>query len=78
MEIQPFQSPEKSDRRYAAPITDERFYALLGIAIDNFKTFSSSPEVRGGSAFGFRVSFSLLLFFVFEFFILSEHLFAGP
>jgi hypothetical protein len=75
MEIQPFQSPEKSDRRYAARI--RRFYALLGLAIDNFKTFSSSPEVRGGSAFGFRVLFSLL-FFVFEFLILSEHPFAGP
>jgi hypothetical protein len=49
MEIQPFQSPEKSGRRYAARISDERLYALLGIAIDNFKTFNSSSEVRGGS-----------------------------
>ena len=49
MQIQQFQSPDKSHREY------QRFYSLLGLAIDNYHTFSASPEVRGGCAFGCRV-----------------------
>ena len=61
MQIQQFQSPKKSNRKNAARINDERFYCLLGLAINHYKTFSTSPEVRGGCAFGFRVMQPTLL-----------------
>jgi hypothetical protein len=47
MNIVPFQAPDVSDRLQAARITDSRFYALLNLAIDEYRTFSKSPTVSG-------------------------------
>jgi len=47
MNIVPFQTPDLSSRLQAARISDERFYELLNLAIDEYRTFSKSPTVSG-------------------------------
>ena len=47
MNIVPFQAPDVSDRLQAARITDPRFYALLNDAIEEYSSFSKSPNVSG-------------------------------
>ena len=37
----------KDDRKQAARIIDDRFYRLLARAVDTYKSFSKSLEVRG-------------------------------
>jgi hypothetical protein len=45
--IVPFQAPDVSDRLQAARITDLRFYALIKLAIEKYRSFSQSPTVSG-------------------------------
>ena len=47
MNIVPFEAPDVSDRLQAARITDPRFYALLDLAIEKYRSFSKSPTVSG-------------------------------
>jgi hypothetical protein len=52
MNIIPFHSPDKANREQVARIRDVRFYRLLEVAVNIYKTFSKSLNVRG-CAFGY-------------------------
>ena len=47
MNIVPFEAPDVSDRLQAARITDLRFYALINLAIEKYRSFSKSLTVSG-------------------------------